>query len=183
MDLKTELKTTLAHRVDEYHRLGLAGVRAAIRAAIAGRDRRCPPLAEVRDFVVDGGAEPQAARRYRPQDAQPKGPALVFIHGGGFVIGDLETNDAFCRRLAAGSGVTVISANYRLAPEARYPAQLEDSLAAVRWVIAHADALDVRADGLALCGDSAGGHLAITQTAPLNAERAGTVAAQVLVYP
>lgn len=183
MDLKTELKTTLAARVDEYHRLGLTGVRAAIRGAIAGRDRRCPPLAEVRDLVIDGGAEPLAGRLYRPEGAAQGGPALVFIHGGGFVIGDLETNDAFCRRLAAGAGVTVISANYRLAPEARYPAQREDSLAAVRWVIAHAGELGVRPDGLTLCGDSAGGYLAITLTAMLNAERPGTVARQVLVYP
>lgn len=183
MDFKTDLKTTLAARADEYHRLGLAGVRAAIRGAIAGRDRRAPPLAEVRELSIDGPAGPLAGRLYRPQGAAPGGPALLFIHGGGFVIGDLDTNDAFCRRLADGAKVTVISADYRLAPEARYPAQREDALAAARWAMAHAGELGVRSDGLILSGDSAGGYLAITLAALLNAERPGTVAAQVLIYP
>ncbi|MGA0601008.1 alpha/beta hydrolase [Caulobacter sp. KR2-114] len=183
MDIKSDLKSTLAARADEYHRLGLAGVRAAIRAAIAGRDRRCPPLDEVRELVIDGPAGPLPGRLYRPRGAPPGGPALLFIHGGGFVIGDLDTNDAFCRRLADGAQVTVIAATYRLAPEARYPAQRDDALAAARWVLTHAAELGVRPDGLVLSGDSAGGYLAITLTAALNAERPGTVAAQVLVYP
>lgn len=178
-----DIKTTVAQKADEVHRLGLAQTRAAIRAAIAGRDKRCPPLAEVRDLIIDGPAGPLDGRLYRPLGVAEGGPALVFIHGGGFVIGDLDTNDAFCRRLAAGAKVTVISANYRLAPEARFPAQLDDAMAATRWVIANAKALGVRADGLALSGDSAGAYLAIAITAALNAERPGTVGSQILVYP
>ena len=178
-----DIKTTVAQKADEVHLLGLAQTRAAIRAAIAGRDKRCPPLAEVRDLIIDGPAGPLDGRLYRPLGIADGGPALVFIHGGGFVIGDLDTNDAFCRRLAAGAAVTVIAANYRLAPEARFPAQLDDAMAATRWVIANANALGVRADGLALSGDSAGAYLAIAITAALNAERPGTVGSQILVYP
>jgi acetyl esterase len=178
-----DLKATLLETAETYHRLGLQQTRAAIRGAIAGRDKRCPPLTEVRELEITGPAGPLDGRLYRPLDAAAGGPALVFIHGGGFVIGDLDTNDAFCRRLAAGSKVTVISANYRLAPEAKFPAQLDDALAATRWIIANAAALGVSPDGLAMSGDSAGGYLAIAVTAQLNAERPGTVGSQILVYP
>ncbi|MBS0409856.1 MAG: alpha/beta hydrolase [Proteobacteria bacterium] len=178
-----DLKAAVTQKADEVHRLGLAQTRAAIRAAIAGRDKRCPPLADVRELTVDGAAGPLAGRLYRPLDAADGGPALVFIHGGGFVIGDLDTNDAFCRRLAAGAKVTVIAVTYRLAPEAKFPAQLDDAMAAVRWVIDHAASLGVRPDGLALSGDSAGAYLAIAVTASLNTERPGTVGSQILVYP
>lgn len=178
-----DFKTALIEKAETYHRLGLQQTRAAIRGAIAGRDKTCPPLDEVRELEIDGPAGPLDGRLYRPLGAQDGGPALIFIHGGGFVIGDLDTNDAFCRRLAAASKVTVISANYRLAPEAKFPAQMDDALAASRWVIANAKTLGVSDRGLALCGDSAGAYLAIAVTAQLNAERPGTVASQILVYP
>ncbi len=178
-----DLKTHLIEKAEAYHRLGLQQTRAAIRGAIAGRDKRCPPVAEVRELEIDGAVGSLAGRLYRPLGVRDGGPALIFIHGGGFVIGDLDTNDAFCRRLAAASEVTVISANYRLAPEAKFPAQFDDALAATRWVIDHAGALGVLDQGLALCGDSAGAYLAIAVTARLNAERPDTVGSQILVYP
>lgn len=178
-----DIKAALIEKAETYHRLGLQQTRAAIRAAISGRDKTCPPVAEVRELEIPGPASLLAGRLYRPVGAEDNGPALVFIHGGGFVIGDLDTNDAFCRRLAAASKVTVIAATYRLAPEAKFPAQMEDALAATRWVIANAKALGVRGHGLALSGDSAGAYLAIAITAKLNSEHPGTVASQILVYP
>jgi acetyl esterase len=104
------------------HLQSLAGARAALKLALAHRDRNAPAMAEVRELQVPAPAGPLPARLYRPAAAVEPGPVLLFWHGGGFVICDLETHDAFCRRLAAASGLRVISAGYRLAPEAAFPA-------------------------------------------------------------
>jgi acetyl esterase len=107
----------------------------------------------------------------------------VFFHGGGFVICDLETHDSLCRWLADSSGMPLLSVDYRLAPEAPFPAQLDDGEAAVRWAIANADALGLDPRRLLLAGDSAGGYIAVALAARLNAERPGAVAGQALLYP
>lgn len=126
------------------------------RANRAARQRPSTTAAhEVRD--VDAGGVP--ARLYRPSDATGLG-LLVYLHGGGWVIGDLESHDQVCRVLAVHSGHAVLSVDYRLAPEHRFPAALDDGVAALRWAHAHADELGCRADALAIGGDSAGGNLA-----------------------
>src|SRR5262249_56989958 len=129
-----------------------------------------PPMREGRACATPGPAGPRPARLYRPQSApEHGGPLLVYFHGGGFVIGDLEINDALCRRLASAAALSVISVHYRLAPEAPYPAQLDDTLAAMRWLAAHAAELDLDPDCIAISGDSAGAYLAIAATARLHA--------------
>lgn len=114
----------------------------------------------VEDLLADGPTEPVPIRLYRPSSAAAL-PVIGFLHGGGFVFGDLETHDGLCRRLALQSGMAVVAVDYRLAPEHPYPAALEDCVATLRWVAANAAGLGLDADRIGIAGDSAGGQLAI----------------------
>jgi acetyl esterase len=100
-----------------------------------------------------------AARLYDPGRPGPL-PLVVFFHGGGFVICDLDTHDGLARGICGGAGVAVLSVGYRLAPEHPYPAGLEDAVASIVWAVAQADALGIDSGRLVLCGDSAGGSIA-----------------------
>jgi acetyl esterase len=114
-------------------------------------------------------------------------PALVFFHGGGWVIGDLDTHDTLCRELALQAGVVVVSVDYRLAPEHRFPAAVEDCVAATRWVRAHAQALGIDGQRLAVGGDSAGGNLAAVVALLLrdgdDPDTFSSLRHQLLIYP
>jgi acetyl esterase len=152
-----------------------SGTPEQARATRAARLR--PPTEDVhRISDLDAGGVP--ARLYRPNDRPGLG-LLVYLHGGGWVIGDLESHDNVCRSLANGSGHAVLSVDYRLAPEHPFPAGLEDCVAALRWAHEHAAELGCRPDRLAIGGDSAGANLAAVVAnigvAPL--------AFQLLVYP
>jgi acetyl esterase len=160
-------------------RWSLERAREVSRFAVSRRDRRLPDLAEMRNFSIPGGGGPMKVRLYVPMTAQPNGPLLLYFHGGGFLTGDLDTHDALCTRLADAGGFRVLSCDYRLAPEAPYPAQAEDAVAAARWLIAHADSLGADAGRLAIGGDSAGGYLAATTAARMPDAFIG----QVLIYP
>jgi acetyl esterase len=121
-------------------------------------------------------------RLYVPDGAPAAGPLLVFLHGGGWVVGDLETHDPACRFLAERAGVRVLAIDYRLAPEHPFPAAYDDSLAAYRWAVEHADELGADPARLAVGGDSAGGTLAAAVA--IAAAREGLpLAFQLLVYP
>ncbi|WP_372791001.1 alpha/beta hydrolase [Paraconexibacter sp.] len=149
-------------------------------AAIAG-----PPLpvGAVRDLHVDGAEGSLDARLYTPQEMGGPHPLLVFFHGGGFVIGDLDTHDAVCRMLCRHAGVHVLSVAYRLAPEHPFPAPVDDCLAATRWALSHAQELGADPRRVAVGGDSAGGNLAAVVSHVL--VRAGEDAPvfQLLLYP
>ena len=122
-----------------------------------------------------------AVRLYRPRSG--KLPAILYLHGGGWVAGSLATHDGPCAALASDADVLVASVHYRRAPESPYPAPNDDAYAALAWLASHADALDVDADRIALGGDSAGAHLALSCAIEAR-ERAGPrVAFQLLVYP
>ncbi|WP_374439316.1 alpha/beta hydrolase [Pseudomonas panipatensis] len=139
-------------------------------------------LAEVRELRVAGAAGELPARLYRPQ-AGAALPLLVFLHGGGFVAGTLDTHDDLCRRLALASGAAVVSVAYRLAPEAPFPAAPEDCYRATCDLHARAAELGIDASRLAIAGDSAGGNLAIA-VARLARQRGGPrIAALCLFYP
>ena len=134
------------------------------------------PVAGTEDLTVDGAAGPLDARLYRPKGEGPF-PVVALFHGGGFVIGDLETHDNMARAICAGASAVVVSVDYRLAPEHPFPAGVEDALAATRWLQAHLE--DLGGDGrLAVAGDSAGGNFAavVAQAVP-------GIAAQLLLYP
>jgi acetyl esterase len=140
-----------------------------------------PAIGEVKDLRADG----VPIRVYRPAGvpASTLLPALVFFHGGGWVIGDLETHDVLCRQITAGAGISVVNVDYRLAPEHKFPAAVDDAWATTRWVAAHARELGIDAARLAVGGDSAGGNLAAV-VAILARDLGGpSLTLQVLTYP
>ena len=153
--------------------------RKAANAAMVGEPGR--KLHAVADFTlpVDGRFIP--VRLYRPS-AQADLPILVFLHGGGWVWGSLETHDAMCRELAWRSGGAVLALDYRLAPETNFPGPVDDGFAALRWIFNHAPALGLDPTRLAVGGDSAGANLAVATA--LRARDAGPgLRYMVLVYP
>ena len=160
-------------------------------ARSAYRDRRAvlqpdpPAVAQVQRLQATGGRHSAIPMRlYRPL-SPPAGalPVLVYFHGGGWVIGDLDTHDTLCRELANAAGCAVVAVDYRLGPEHRFPSAVDDALAATRWVHQQAAMLGLDAARLAVGGDSAGGNLAAVVA--LAARDAGDlpIAYQLLIYP
>lgn len=123
-----------------------------------------------------------AVRIYQPAGQGPF-PLFVYYHGGGWVIGDLETSDAGCRLLAEQTQRVVVSVDYRLAPEFRFPIPIEDSYAALCWAHSHASELNAIADDIVVSGDSAGGNLATVMAILSNEENGPSITAQALIYP
>jgi len=140
-------------------------------------------MAHVEDLAADGPLGPIALRRYRPHGIPEEGaPALIYIHGGGWVVGDLDSHDKVCRQLASRAGCAVIAVDYRLAPEHPAPASSNDVIAAFRWIVANASALGIDRDRIAVGGDSAGGCL--SAVAAIAARDAGfPLCCQILIYP
>ena len=157
------------------------------------RDRRLvvqpdpPEVAQVQSLSATGPQGAITLRLYRPLlgagAAPARLPVLVYFHGGGWVIGDLDTHDTLCRELANGAGIAVVSVDYRMGPEHRFPAAVFDAIAATRWVHVHSDELGLDAKRIAVGGDSAGGNLAAVVS--LAARDAGDLplAYQLLIYP
>jgi acetyl esterase len=139
------------------------------------------PVHEVRDLGVPGPAGEIRVRLYRPAADEPL-PAIAYFHGGGFVIGSLDTHDGTCRALANATGCAVVSVDYRLAPEHRFPAAPEDCWTALAWLAKEGAALGLDGGRLAVAGDSAGGNLAAT-AALMARERGPDLRFQLLVYP
>ena len=167
----------------DYNRIGLQGLRGGLRLALQGRDKTAPLMALTRELMIPGPGGDLPARLYIPIVCDTPGPGLVFFHGGGFVLGDLESHDAMCRRLAHSAEMTMISVEYRLAPEAPFPAQIEDGEAAALWVSGMAGDLGIDPGRLMLGGDSAGGYIAASVAETLNARAARTIVGQLLIYP
>lgn len=144
-----------------------------------------PEIGRVRSLMAETSHGSIPLRVYRPAGVPDatRLPVYVYFHGGGWVIGDLNTHDVVCRQLTAASGASVVSVDYRLAPEYKFPAAADDAWAATQWVVGHAAELGLDADRLAVGGDSAGGNLAAVVA--LMARDAGGPALrlQVLIYP
>jgi acetyl esterase len=155
-------------------------VRASYAAMSLAESR--PEMASVTDHMVAGPAGDIPVRVYVPSDEPGPRPVLVYFHGGGWVIGSVDTHDGTVRAVAEGSGATVVSVDYRLAPEHPFPAAIDDCVAAVRWVAAHAAELGVDPARLAVGGDSAGGNLAAVVAAALR-DSDVDIRFQLLVYP
>ncbi|HET9161707.1 MAG TPA: alpha/beta hydrolase [Caulobacteraceae bacterium] len=157
----------------DLHRFGLERARAIGHYALTGRDPASQALAEAKDLSIELPGRTLRGRLYTPAEGPVRG-LLLFFHGGGFVVGDIDSHDAMCRRLSAAGGFRTLSVAYRLAPEHLYPAQLHDAFDAAEWA--------TRALGsgsLAIGGDSAGAYLAISTALA----RPGRFAAQLLIYP
>jgi acetyl esterase len=162
----------------------------SVAAARTRMDRSAPTLdldpprdVAAYDRMVAGAAGPRRARVYVPKGAPSVGaPGLVFFHGGGWVVGSIESHDTLCRTLADKAGAVVVSVDYRLAPESRFPAAPDDAIAATRWVLANAALLGIDASRVAVGGDSAGGNLAAVTALALR-DDARRPAFQLLLYP
>ena len=143
-------------------------------------------VAKVDDRTIDGPNGPLKLRVITPgvatKDAKPR-PVLLWFHGGGFVLGGVETADSICRNLAARSGAIVVTAQYRLAPEHALHAGRDDSLAVLDWTVAHADELGIDSTRIAVGGDSAGGNLAAVLAQRVAERGHPALALQLLVYP
>ena len=141
-----------------------------------------PDVAAVVDHRVPVSGGEITVRAYSPDGPGPH-PALVYYHGGGWVIGDLYTHDGLCRSITNAARCAVLSVDYRLAPESKYPVAVEDSYAALLWIVANAERLGIDPRRIAVGGDSAGGNLA-TVIALMARDRKGPrLALQVLIYP
>ncbi len=161
--------------------LPLAEARA-VRSEMVEASGPEEPVAEVQNRSIPGPAGPIPVRVYRPVKKETL-PALVFFHGGGYVICNLDTHDRVCRGLANASGCAVISVDYRLAPEHKYPAAVDDAYAATQYVAEHAAEFGVDPNRIAVGGDSAGGTLA-TVVSLLARDRGGPpLKFQLLIYP
>ncbi|HYD45390.1 MAG TPA: alpha/beta hydrolase [Phenylobacterium sp.] len=158
-------------------------LRAGYRMQRQAADQNAPKDVVARDLKVAGGEGEIPARLYTPAGAPATTGGLVYFHGGGFVIGDLETHDGHCRRLAAGSGCRVLAVDYRLAPENAFPAGHDDALAAAKWAFDHAAEIGFDPTRIAVGGDSAGGNLAASVAQDLRSDPVRRLAFQLLLYP
>lgn len=153
-------------------------------AQLLGFAGRPEAVAAVEDRTIPGGAGALAIRVYTPQRAGAGLlPGLVFFHGGGLVAGSVDSHDAICRSLANATGYRVVSVDYRLAPEAPFPAAVEDACAASRWIMAHAAELAMDPGRVGVGGDSAGATLAAVACQTLAAESGPQIAFQLLLCP
>lgn len=175
LDVQLALRLQRLARMPGPHQGTPAQGRAALRRLVSATTA-AHPVGEVRD--LDAGGVP--ARLYVPRAATGAGPLLVYVHGGGFFCGDLESHDGFCRLLAERAGVRVLAVDYRLAPEHPFPAAHDDALTAYRWAVEHRDELGATSIGVG--GDSAGGNLA-AHVAHEAARQGWPCAVQLLVYP
>jgi acetyl esterase len=142
------------------------------------------PVAEAKDLSLPGPAGPLAFRLYRPESAgATKPPLLIYLHGGGWIRGDLDTHDDICRYLCHHAGVIVASVAYRLAPEAKFPAPVDDAYAALEWLAREAGKLGADAKRIAIGGDSAGGNIACAVTMLARDRKGPKIAFQLLIYP
>ena len=145
-----------------------------------------PELESVRELSIPAPHGAIPARLYTPKKLRKTdglAPCLVFFHGGGWVIGNLESHDVACRKLAQEGELIVISVDYRLAPEHKFPAAIDDAIAATKWVAANANELGIDAARLMVGGDSAGGNLAAVVSLAARDGDGPAIAGQVLIYP
>ncbi|AMA57953.1 alpha/beta hydrolase [Bradyrhizobium sp. CCGE-LA001] len=169
-----------------YETLTAPEARAYYAQARFATNPEAPELARVEELAVPAPHGTIPARLYVPrQPRQHDGlsPALVFFHGGGWVIGDLDSHDVVCRQLAVEGALIVISVDYRLAPEHKFPAATEDAIAATKWIAANASELGIDAARLAIGGDSAGGNLAAVVALAARDAGGPAIAGQLLIYP
>jgi acetyl esterase len=168
-----------------YSQIGATGARLLYRESRGVLSAPPPEVAALQNLRAGGPAGEIPVRLYRPRGsgAADRLPALVYFHGGGWTIGDLDTHDVVCRELANLARCAVVSVDYRLAPEHRFPAAVEDALAATRWVVREAEALGLDPRRVAVGGDSAGGTLAAVVALVFRDAGAPRLAMQVLIYP
>jgi acetyl esterase len=173
--VKALLERVARSPLPPYHSVPAFVARRIYRDTRAALAPKAPEVSEVKLLVLENRI---AVRVYRPSNDVL--PALVFFHGGGWTIGDLDTHDVVCRQLAAGARCAVFSVDYRLAPEDPFPAAVEDALAATKYLLSNPGPLKIDASRIAVGGDSAGGNLAAVVALELKKHN---LAFQLLIYP
>ena len=164
--------------------LSPAAAREEYRRTLAKTEITPPAIGEARELAVAGPAGAMRLRQYLPAErGRAAEAAILFMHGGGCVIGDLDTHDVFCRALCHDTGATVFALDYRLAPEHPFPAAVEDTVAALMWLSREAGAFGLDPERIAIAGDSAGAGLAAVALHETKGQLAAPVCAQVLIYP
>ena len=174
-----------ARQIPPTHTLSVADARAFYRDRRSLTQPAPAEVALVSDLQASGPHGSIPVRLYRPLGSTEAEalPVLVYFHGGGWVIGDLDTHDSLCRELANGAGCAVVAVDYRMGPEHRFPAAVDDCIAATHWVRANAAALHLDAVRLAVGGDSAGGNLAAVVSIAARESGDLPIAFQLLIYP
>lgn len=167
----------------DYSTLSVETARASFAAAQAATVIDKPELEEIVDLKVEWSGENINLRIYRPNFGCHSEAALVYFHGGGWVMGGLDSHDHICRVLAERAGLVVIAVDYPLSPETRYPGAIRNALGALRWIFAHAAALKLDPARIAVGGDSAGGNLAAVMAIHSRNGDLPALKAQVLLYP
>ncbi len=165
-----------------YREMKLAEVRDLVNRRILSTPRRGDRVARVQDRLIPGPRGSVPVRVYTPDGKGPF-PVIVFLHGGGWILGNLDTHDDYCRSLSNRAGAVVVSVDYRLSPENRFPAPLEDCYAALQWSAAHAAEVGGDRARLAVAGDSAGGNLSAAVALMARDKGGPKLALQVLLYP
>jgi acetyl esterase len=169
-----------------YETLSPAEAREYYRQARFVTNPEPPLLKSVEPLAIPAPHGSIPARRYTPKTLRQSNglaPCLIFFHGGGWVIGDLDTHDVVCRKLADEGQLIVISIDYRLAPEHKFPAAIDDALAATAWIASDAEELGIDAGRLLVGGDSAGGNLAAVVALSARDGNGPAISGQVLIYP
>ncbi len=179
--IKVILDQMAALNAPPLHSLPPEFARMAIKMS-TGSAVEVAPVGRVENRTIPGPAGEIPVRVYTPEDAGPF-PTLVYFHGGGWVICDLDTHDALCRDLTNGAGCVTVSVDYRLAPENKFPAAVDDAIAALEWVAAHAGELGGDSARLAVGGDSAGGNLAAVAAQVARRRGSPELMFQLLIYP
>lgn len=183
-DVKRLLDAVNSKNLRSYDQMTPAEARTNFKASRFASQPE-PTAAAVEELTVPGPHGEIPVRSYRPAGARRDEtlPALVFFHGGGFTIGDLDTHDTLCRELCNLSGIAVLSVNYRKGPEHKFPVAHDDAYAALQWTIANAARLHVDPARIAVGGDSSGGNLATVCAIRLRDEGEQAPAFQLLIYP
>jgi acetyl esterase len=181
IQLILRLTTLLGHRALDT--MTPLEARTDIRRTAALAAGLAEPVARVESLEIPGPTGSLRARLYVPSAERHVRPLIVYYHGGGWVVGDLDTHDGVCRFLAREVDAGVLSIDYRLAPEHRFPAAVDDAVAAFRWAAREATALGFDARRVAVAGDSAGGNLSATVSLVTTRDGGPRPTAQMLIYP
>jgi acetyl esterase len=176
------LKAMADAKLEAIERMTPVAARAQMEAVAKARNQNPTPVGRIEERRVPGPLGDIPLRLYWPPGPPPQA-AIVYFHGGGHVIGSLDTHDGVARNLCAGVGALVVSVDYRMGPEHRFPAAVDDSFAALRWTHDNAASLGIDPDRLAVSGDSAGGNLAAVLAIMARDAGGPRLRLQVLVYP